>query len=66
MVRRGVCDLRVTATALETGSQVLGCGSAGVGRWAMVVDVQQGGAAVHVWGQALQDRRASLVDRGVM
>lgn len=65
LVSRGVGHLRVTAAALEAGPQVLGGGPAGV-RGRSVVDVQQGGAAVHVWGEALQHRGASLLDWGVV
>lgn len=65
LVSRGVCDLRVTAAALEAGPQVLAGWPAGVGGRA-VVDVQQGRAAVHVRGEALQHGGTSLLDRGVV
>lgn len=65
LVSRGVGNLRVTATALEAGPQVLARWPAGV-RGRSVVDVQQWGAAVHVWGEALQHRGASLLDWGVV
>lgn len=65
LVGRGVGDLGVTAAALEAGPQVLAGRPAGV-RGRPVVDVQQGRAAVHVRGEALQHRGASLLDRGVV
>lgn len=65
LVSRGVRDFGITATALEAGSQVLAGGPAGVGSRA-VVDIQHGRAAVHVWGEALQNRGTSLLDRGVV
>lgn len=60
-----VGHLGVAAPALEAGPQVLAGRPAGVGGGA-VVDVQQRRAAVHVRGEALQHRRASLRDGGVV
>lgn len=60
-----VGHLGVAAAALEAGPQVLAGRPAGVGGGA-VVDVQQRRAAVHVRREALQHRRASLRDGGVV
>lgn len=65
LVSGGIGNLGVAATALEAGSQVLAGWPAGV-RGRAVVDVQQGRAAVHVWGEALQHWGASLLDWGVV
>lgn len=65
LVSRRVGHLGVTAAALEAGPQVLRGRPVGVRR-RPVDDVQQGRASMHVGGEALQDRRASLLDRGVM
>lgn len=65
LVSRGVGDLGVAAAALEAGPQVLAGRPAGV-RGRAVVDVQQGRAAVHVRGEALQHWGASLWDRRVV
>lgn len=65
LVRRRVGHLGVAPTALETGPQVLTGRSAGVGRRA-VLHIKKGRAAMHVRGEALQHRRASLLDRGVV
>lgn len=65
LVSGGVGNLGVTATALEAGPQVLAGWPAGV-RGRAVVDIQQGRAAVHVWGEALQHRGAPLLDWGVV
>lgn len=60
-----VGHLGVAAPALEAGPQVLAGRPAGVGGGA-VVDVQQRRAAVHVGGETLQHRRASLRDGRVV
>lgn len=65
LVRRRVRNLRVAAPTLETGSQVLAGRSGGVGG-RPVVHIQKRRAPVHVWGEALQHRRAPLLDGGVM
>lgn len=65
LVRRRVGNLGVAPPTLETGPQVLAGRSAGVGSRA-VLDVEEGRAAVHVRGEALQHRRTSLLDRRVM
>lgn len=65
VVSGGVGHLGVAAAALEAGPQVLDGRAAGV-RGRPVVDVQQGGAAVDVRGEALQHRGASLLDGGVL
>lgn len=65
LVGRGVGDLRVAPTTLETGSQVLAGRPGGVGG-RPVVHVEERRAAMHVWGEALQHRRPPLLDRGVM
>lgn len=65
LVRRRVGHLRVAPPTLETGSQVLGGRAGGVGG-RPVVHVEERRAAVHVRGEALQHRRAALLDRGVV
>lgn len=65
LVGRRVRHLRVAAATLEAGPQVLAGGPAGVGG-GPIGDVQQGRAAVHVRGEALQHGGASLWDGGVV
>lgn len=65
LVGGGVGHLGVAAAALEAGPQVLAGRAAGV-RGRPVADVQQGGAAVSVRGEALRHRGASLWDGGVV
>lgn len=67
LVGRRVCDLGVAATALEASPQVVAGWPAGVGG-GPIIDIQQGRASVHVWGEALwlENWGATLGDGGVV